>query len=154
MRPRPAIGAALFVLLALASFATAAIVLYAKTPKLALEVQRLSSCPPGTDQTRPICLSLVPGQRGRRVVHIRFFVRYSDRHARASIVGQGLSPARTLADDAPLEANVPVSYRWNGRTDGGALAPAGSYALRVNLPDRGRNMLWVTQRIQLERPRR
>src|SRR5206468_4329600 len=108
----------------------------------------------GADQARPICQQLVPGQRARRILHIRFYVRYSDAHARVSIVGQGLSPARTLADDFPLRANRPVSFTWDGRTDGGRRAPPGSYALRVNLPDRGRNMLWVTQRIHLSSPRR
>jgi hypothetical protein len=154
LRTRPAVGAAVFVILVLAAFATAAIVLYAKTPKLALEVPRLGTCPPGADQERPICRTLVPGRAGRSVVHIRFYVRYSDRHARVSIVGQGLDPARTLADDLPLQADRPVSFTWNGRTDGGAIAPDGNYALRVNLPDRGRNMLWVARRIRLETPRR
>jgi hypothetical protein len=88
------------------------------------------------------------------VIHLRLFVRYSDAHARVSIVGEGLSPARTLADDVPLEANRAVRYSWNGRTDGGVLAPPGRYALRVNLPDRGRDMLWVNQRIHLRSPSR
>jgi hypothetical protein len=153
LRTRPAVGAALFVLLVLAAFATAAIVLYAKTPKLALEVQRLGTCPRGTDQERLICRVLAPGRPGRGVVHIHLYVRYSDPHARVSIVGEGLDPARTLADDLAVRAGRPLSFTWNGRTDTGAIAPRGTYALRVNLPDRGRNMLWVADRIHLEAPR-
>jgi len=134
---RRGVGAALFVVVAVASFVTAAIVLYAKTPKLALEVTRLDE-------------RLVPnGPPGHRVSHIRFYVRYGDPHARVTIVGQGLNPARTLGADVPLEANRPVSYTWDGRTNSGSLAPKGHYALRVNLPDRGRNMLWVAHRIHL-----
>lgn len=154
MRGRRAVGAGLFVTLVIASFATAAIVLYAKTPNLALEVERLSSCRAGVDQARPICQELVPGHSRRRRLHIRFFVRYTDAHARVSIVGEGLSPARTLADDVLLRADRPVSYAWSGRTDAGRLAPPGRYALRVNLPDRDRNMLWVAQRIRVRSPRR
>jgi hypothetical protein len=134
---RRGVGAALFALVAVASLVTGAIVLYAKTPKLALEVTRLDE-------------KLVPnGPPGHRVSHIRFFVRYGDPHARVTIVGQGLNPARTLAGNVALRANRPVSYTWNGRTDSGTVAPKGHYALRVNLPDRGRNMLWVTHRIHL-----
>ena len=136
MSSRRGVGAALFVVVVAASFATAAIVLYAKTPRLALEVQRPDE-------------RLVPNGHGHRVSHIRFYVRYSDRHARVAIVGQGLSPARTLAEDVPLKANRPVSYSWDGRTDAGTPAPTGHYALRVDLPDRSRNMLWVAQRIHL-----
>lgn len=136
MRSRRGVGATLFVLVAIVSFATAAIVLYAKTPKLALEVQHLDE-------------KLVPSGRGHRVSRIRFYVRYSDPHARVTIVGEGMNPARTLAGDVALKANQPVHYAWNGRTDSGAVAPTGHYALRVNLPDRGRNMLWVAQRIHL-----
>jgi hypothetical protein len=134
---RRGVGAALFALVAVASLVTGAIVLYAKTPKLALEVTRLDE-------------KLVPnGPPGHRVSHIRFFVRYGDPHARVTIVGQGLNPARTLAGNVALRANRPVSYTWNGRTDSGTVAPKGHYALRVNLPDRGRNMRWVTHRIHL-----
>jgi len=66
-----------------------------------------------------------------------------------TIVGEALSPARTLAADMPLESDRQVKLAWDGRTDAGALAPPGRYALRVNLPSRDRNMLWVASRIHL-----
>jgi len=133
---RASAGLALFLALTVAAFATAAIVVREKTPKLALEVQRLDC-------------RLTPKGPGHRIAHIRFFTRYSDPHARVTIVGEALSPARTLAADMPLESDRQVRLAWDGRTDAGALAPPGRYALRVNLPSRDRNMLWVASRIHL-----
>ena len=51
-----------------------------------------------------------------------------------------------------LEAGKPVTFTWDGRTGTGAIAPVGAYALRVNLPGRGRNMLWIAKRIHLGEP--
>lgn len=136
MTRRAPAGVALFLVLCVASFATAAVVLRAKTAKLAVEFQRLDC-------------SITPGAPGHHVAHIRFFSRYSDPHAHITIVGQGLTPARTLAADVPVVANRPVRLRWNGSTDGGPRAPAGVYALRINLPDRGRSILWTAQRIRV-----
>ena len=139
IRRAPA-GLVLFAALALASFAAAAAVLHFKTGTLALQVQRLSC-------------QLQPGSAGPlREAHVRFLVRYSDPHAIVSIVGGNLSPAKTLAPDVPLRTGIPVSFTWDGRTDAGALAPAGAYALRVDLPERGRNMLWIAKRIHLNTP--
>jgi hypothetical protein len=142
-------GAVLLCVLLVASFITAAAVLRAKTPHLALEVERLTTCAPGTDQSRPSCLVMTPGGAKHSVARIRLFVRYSDSNATVEIVGAGLSPARTLARGVHLVADRPVSYRWNGRTDSGGLAPPGVYALRVDLPGRGRNILWVNQHLRV-----
>jgi hypothetical protein len=142
-------GAVLLCALLAASFATAGAVLRAKTPHLALEVERLSTCPPGSDQSRPSCLVLTPGGTRHAVARIRLFVRYSDSSATIEIVGAGLEPARTLARGVRLTADRPVSYGWNGRTDAGGLAPPGAYALRVDLPGLGRDMLWVNERLQV-----
>ena len=126
----------LFCALAVASLATAAAVLHYKTGTLALQVERLTC-------------AFDPGGSSGQVAHIRFFTRYSDPHAEISIVGGGLSPARTLDADASLQAGRAVGYTWDGRTDAGSPAPPGAYAVRVNLPDRGRNMLWIAKRIHL-----
>ena len=142
-------GAVLLCVLLAASFVTAGAVLRAKTPHLALEVQRLSTCPPGTDQSRRSCLVLTPGGRRHAVARIRLFVRYTDSDATVDIVGAGLDPARTLARHVRLVADRPVSYRWNGRTDAGGLAPPGAYAVRVDLPGPGRDMLWVDDRLRV-----
>lgn len=127
----------LFLALAVAAFAAAAIVVHEKTPKLALEVEHLDC-------------HLTPSGPDHQVAHIRFFTRYSDPHARVTIVGQELSPARTLAADIPIAAGKEMKFEWDGRTDAGNLAPSGGYALRVNLPGRDRNMLWVAKRIHLD----
>jgi hypothetical protein len=136
LRRRIPAGLALFCVLVVAAAATAAAVLHFKTGTLALQVQRLTC-------------SFNPRGPGRDVASVRFFTRYSDAHAIVSIVGAGLSPAKTLAADTPLQANRSVSFTWDGRTDAGKLAPPGQYALRVNLPDRERNMLWIAKQIHL-----
>jgi hypothetical protein len=147
-RPRGP-GAVLLCVLLVASFITAGAVLRAKTPHLALEVERLSTCPRGTDQSQPACLLFTPGAGKHRIARIRLFVRYTDSNATVKIVGAGLDPARTLARGVRLVADRPVSYRWNGRTDVGGLAPPGTYAVRVDLPGTGRDMLWVDQRLRV-----
>ncbi len=129
----------LFCALAAATLATAAAVLHFKTGTLAMQVERLTC-------------AFDPRGSSSEVAHIRFFTRYSDAHAVISIVGGGLSPARVLDADTPLLAGSPVSFTWDGRTDAGSPAPVGAYALRVNLPDRGRNMLWIAKRIHLREP--
>jgi hypothetical protein len=123
-------GPLLFVALLVGSVVVAAIGLHARTPDLAIEVTRL---------TREID----PGGKGpQRVAYIRFFVRESDPEATVEIVGPDLRPIRTLAR-LPLVANEPVSFRWNGRTNSGALAnPADRYRLRVLLPNRERDMVY------------
>jgi hypothetical protein len=147
-RPRGP-GAVLLCVLLVASVVTAGAVLRAKTPHLALEVERLTTCPRGTDLTRPVCLVLTPGGAKHAVARIRLFVRYTDSNATVEIVGAGLDPARTLARGVRLVADRRVSYRWSGRTDVGGLAPPGTYAVRVDLPGPGRDMLWVDQRLRV-----
>jgi hypothetical protein len=133
-------GLALFCVLAVAALASAAAVLHFKTGTLALQVERLT------------CSFNPHGSGPDSVAHLRFFSRYSDPHAVVSVVGGGLSPARVLDSDVALQAGEPVDFTWDGRTDAGSIAPIGAYALRVNLPDRGRNMLWIAKRIHLGEP--
>jgi hypothetical protein len=132
-------GALLFCVLCAAVAATAVAVLHFKTGNLALEVQHLDC-------------RVDPGSKAHPVAHISFYTRYSDPHAEVSLVGEGLSPARVLDSDLPIQANVPVHLTWNGMTDAGTKAPRGRYALEVNLPSRGRDMLWITQRIHVGQP--
>jgi hypothetical protein len=130
------VGLALFLALAASALGTAAIVVHQKTSKLALEVIHMDC-------------QLTPDGPDHHTAHIRFFTRYGEPHAHVTLVGQALSPARTLAADTQLEADKIVKYEWDGKMDDGHLAPAGRYALRVNLPSRDRNMLWVAKRIHL-----
>jgi hypothetical protein len=123
-------GPVLFVALLVASVVVGAIGLNARTPDLAIEVIRL------TREIDP------RGSGPERVAHIHFFVRESDPDATVEIVGPDLRPIRTLARQ-PLVANEPVSFRWDGRSNSGALAnPEDRYRLRVVLPNRDRDMVY------------
>ena len=123
-------GPVLFFVLLVCSVVVAATVLQARSPDLALQVTRF------TKEIHP------SGEGKDRVAHIRFFVRESDPDARVEIVGPDLRLVRTLAS-RPLVANEAVSFRWDGRTDAGALAdPDDRYRLRVLLPNQDRDMVY------------
>ena len=136
------LGSALFVALLVASVATAAIVVHARTPDLALEVTHL------THRISP------QGYGAKyRVAHIRFFVRESDPDATVEIVGPNLMPVRTLYR-GPLVADKPVSLTWNGRTESGVVPSSRDrYRLRVTLPNRDRDMAYP-RRIDIVEARR
>jgi hypothetical protein len=136
---RLSVGAVLFCVLCAAAAGTALGVLHFKTSTLAIDVTRLGC-------------RVDPGSERYPEVPIRFVSNYTDPHAELSIVGGGLSPARVLDGDFAVTAGVPVRLTWDGRTDAGTKAPPGRYALRVNLPDRDRNMLWIAQRIHVDEP--
>ena len=124
------LGRFLFIGVLVASVVLAAVVVRARTPNLALEVTHF------TDHISP------NGDGHRDAAHFRFFVREGDPDATVEIVNVQLDVIRTLAT-GPLDANQPVSLRWNGRTDSGALAdPARRYQLRVILPSHDRDMLF------------
>jgi hypothetical protein len=129
-------GSILFVALLIASVATAAVVVHARTPDLALEVTHL------THKISP------QGPGKHRAARIRFFVRESDPHATVEIVGPNLKLIRTLYR-GPLVANRPVSFTWDGRTASGNVPSASNrYRLRVILPSQDRDMAYP-QRIDI-----
>jgi hypothetical protein len=134
-------GPVLFVVLLVASVLTAAAVLHARTPDLALQVTRFTT-------------QISPQAKGpKRVARIDFFVRESDANASVEIVGPNLKVVRTLYR-GPLVANRPVSFTWNGRTKDGALPnPHHRYRLRVILPGQDRDMVYP-RRIALVKPDR
>ena len=118
-------GPVLFVTLLVASVLTAAAVLHARTPDLALQVTRF------TTEVSP-----------QRAARMRFFVRESDPDATVQIVGPNVKVVRTLYR-GPLEANRPVSFTWNGRNGEGAVPnPHHRYRLRVILPGSDRDMVY------------
>jgi hypothetical protein len=123
-------GPVLFVVLLVASVLTAAAVLHARTPDLALQVTRFTT-------------QFSPQAKGpKRVARIDFFVRESDANASVEIVGPNLKVVRTLYR-GPLVANRPVSFTWNGRTKDGALPnPHHRYRLRVILLGQDRDMVY------------
>ena len=129
-------GPVLFCVLLVATVVTAAIVVHARTPDLALQVTHI------THRISP------QGGGGYRVAHIRFFVRESDPDATVQIVGPNEKVVRTLYR-GPLVADRPVSFTWNGRNREGALPnPHHRYRLRVILPGQDRDMAYP-QRLTL-----
>lgn len=111
----------------------AGVVVKARTPKLELEVVEIPhKVNPG-------------GVGGRDTAPISFYVRDSDPHAKAQIVGPGRDVVRTLYR-GPLTAYERVTFRWNGRTSAGRLAnPRDAYRLRVVLPSEDRDMVYPAQ---------
>ena len=117
----------------------AGVVVHARTPKLELQVQQL------TTKFAPVGHTKHP-----RTARIEFFVRDTDPRAVVQIVGPQRQRVRTLYR-GPLAAYKSVTYHWNGRTDTGKLAsPNERYRLRVVLPAQDRDMVYP-QEIQLAR---
>jgi hypothetical protein len=134
-------GPVLFCVLLVATVVTAAVVVHARTPDLALQVTHI------THRISP------QGGGGYRVAHIRFFVRESDPDATVEIVGPNLKRVRTLYR-GPLTADKSVSFTWNGRTAAGSIPnPNHRYRLRVILPGADRDMVYP-RRIDLVEPAR
>jgi len=109
----------------------AGVVVHARTPKLELQVQHL------TTKFAPAWHTKHP-----RTAGIEFFVRDTDPRAVVQIVGPQRQRIRTLYR-GPLLAGRDITYHWDGRTDAGKLAsPDEKYRLRVVLPDQGRDMVY------------
>lgn len=124
------LGTVLFAALLVASLVATALVVRVRSPDLMLEVTRL----PGTISPN--------GDGVKDRARITFFVRESDAGAEVQIVGPGTELVRTLDEQVALTANIPVTYFWDGRTDGGSQAPIGRYRLRVILPEHDRDMVF------------
>lgn len=134
----PPRATALFVSLFAAALVATAVVAGARSPELVLEVSQLPArISPNGDGTRD-------------EAEISFFVRESDPDAAVYIVGRDLEQVRTLAADVSLAEDERITYVWDGRDEGGRLAPPGRYRLRVVLPSRERDMVFP-RRIALDR---
>jgi hypothetical protein len=123
-------GALLFAVLAAAATAAAAVALSARGPGLEIQV-------------RSPHWSFRPDGRGaRHVARIRFTVADGDPLAIVSIVGKHRHLIKTLDSSARLVPGRPVTYQWDGTTNSGRPAPAGSYRLRVQMPSQDRDMVY------------
>jgi FlgD Ig-like domain len=137
---RAGLGAALFLALLAASTAVAVLVVRARTPDLVLEVTKQCTPPSPADNCTP---EFDPRGKPRyRRLEIVFFVRDSDPHGLVRIVDSHEDTVRTLDADVALDAGQKVTYVWDGRTDGGMVAPPGRYRVGVQLPDEDRDMIW------------
>lgn len=75
----------------------------------------------------------------KTVARLALRLRRADR-LDAVVVDAGERRVRTLEEDAEHSAGRLV-FRWDGRTDAGALAPDGPYFLRIALAEEGRTIL-------------
>jgi hypothetical protein len=133
---RLSLGGALFLVLLAATLASATLVVRARDPDLALEVTALTREPNPSD-TKTFVFD--PDEQTARIT---FFVRESDSDAFVGIVGEDHQPVRTLDSGVALEAGREVTYTWDGRDGSGSLVAPESYYLRVDLPNRDRDMIW------------
>jgi hypothetical protein len=110
--------------------------------------QKLKSAPPLV--VRPHISSVFsPAPQARvRQARISFFIVHAD-DVTISIVDDDGQIVRTLLDGAHVPARVRIARWWNGRTFSGALAPDGSYRVRVALIHQGRT-IDLPQRIALD----
>lgn len=100
--------------------------------------QRLKSAPPPIERVYYPAWISPNGDGLKDVVTLRFRLPKPG-EATVQVVDAGEVPVRTLARDAPLTAGR-QAYPWDGRTDGGAIAPEGVYRLRVDLSSEGRTL--------------
>jgi hypothetical protein len=77
------------------------------------------------------------GDGVRDRARIRFEPGRRDRVSLTILDARGRA-VRHLVRGRRKRAGRPLRARWGGRTDAGALAPAGVYRVRVRLPRRGR----------------
>lgn len=137
--PALAPGTVLFFALLAAALAVTVLVVRSRSPDLVLEVREIS----------PRELTLADGA----TTSISLFVREDDPRAEIAVIDRDGEAVRTLAAEVALEADREVTYRWDGLTDEGRRARSGRYRIRVELPERGREMVWP-QRIIVHRPPR
>jgi hypothetical protein len=80
---------------------------------------------------------------------VKFRITVAD-HGDVEIVTPDEVLVRTLAENRELPSYDPLVFFWNGRTDGGRLAPSGRYKLRVTL-DNQDQVLTTRGRLLLHR---
>jgi hypothetical protein len=95
-----------------------------------------------------------PNRDGRKDrAYVNFKLKDTD-DVTVSVINHEGDEVRVLADDRRLAAYTPTRFMWNGRTDAGAMAPDGSYRIRITLRREGRSItLQRIVRLDLTPPR-
>ena len=70
-----------------------------------------------------------------RAAHVRLRLRHTGR-VTVTIVDSDGHKVATIAPDVLMQARLPLTFPWHGRTDAGALAPDGVYYPVVQIPRR------------------
>jgi hypothetical protein len=133
------LGGALFALLLVASLIAAVLVVRARDPDLALEVTERACEPEPCVGRDAQTFAFDPEQQQALIT---FFVREHEPEAFVGIVDGDDEPIRTLEAEVELDEGKEVTYGWDGRDDAGNLVAPESYYLRVELPNRDRDMIW------------
>jgi hypothetical protein len=115
--------------------------------------QRLKNAPSVVQQFTLTPL-FSPNRDGRKDrAYVNFKLKGTD-DVTVSVINHEGDEVRVLADDRRLAAYTPTRFMWNGRTDAGALAPDGSYRIRITLRREGRSItLQRIVRLDLTPPR-
>jgi N,N-dimethylformamidase beta subunit-like, C-terminal/FlgD Ig-like domain len=102
--------------------------------------QRLKHSPPVVQQFNlfPFFSPNRDGRFERATVTLK--LKKSDDVTVAVVDAKG-DEVRELAGDESIPADTLMRFKWDGRTDGGALAPDGFYRIRLSLTHQGRSVI-------------
>ena len=118
--------------LLVATAAAFAITEHLKLEKSPISVTGIYSLRPGTPALfSPVCGPACP----TRTAKIGLKLRHTG-HVTVAIVDSDGHEVATIAPDVLVHAHVPQTFRWDGRTDAGAVVPDGVYYPVVQLPRR------------------
>jgi hypothetical protein len=115
--------------------------------------QRLKNAPSIVQQFKrtPVFSPNHDGRKDR--AYVSFKLKRTD-DVTVSVIDHEGDEVRVLADDQRIPAYTPTRFVWDGRTDAGALAPDGSYRIRITLRREGRSVtVALIIRLDLTPPR-
>ena len=113
--------------------------------------QRLKNTPPAVQQVGVTPL-FSPNRDGRKErVDVGFSLEGSDR-VTVTVVDADGDAVRELVDSRELAGGERLNARWDGRADDGAMAPDGTYRVRVALRGEGRSVVLPRTIVKDTRP--
>ena len=100
----------------------------------------------GYPHTSPSVISpAVAGCGGRfRVTRLSFYLQHRADDVSVAILGSGGVVVRTITGRRHMARNVRSLFTWDGRTDGGVIAPDGTYTWRILLLGQNRTIQIAT----------